>query len=331
MKRDPLHVIEAMYDVEAPQKAWLQQLADAADGALGCGRGVIANLYDASRPGPVRIEACASGTPSGFFEFFMGTPRQLDEGYVRSSYFSSTACALTSDFAGWADLPFVKSGAIAAWNIRDDLIVRGWEPGGRGVTLNVFQPQLGGVSAARRTLLARMASHLGAAHRLRRRLDARRKRDRRAEAVLDAKGRVCDAQGDAEQKAARARLSAAVQDMERARGSLRKRKPDIAVERWRALVAARWSLVDEFQEGTRRYIIAYANELTWRGPELLTSRERQVVAYAVAGHWTKLIAYDLGISPSTVRVLLARAMAKLGVRSRDELVRVASAWTLKED
>ena len=59
---------------------------------------------------------------------------------------------------------------------------------------------------------------------------------------------------------------------------------------------------------------------TPKGPASLSDRERQVTALAASGRHNKLIAYELGLSPATVRVLMARAAAKLGVASRDELV-----------
>jgi DNA-binding NarL/FixJ family response regulator len=49
------------------------------------------------------------------------------------------------------------------------------------------------------------------------------------------------------------------------------------------------------------------------GPEALAPRERQVVAAAAAGPANKLIAYELGLSDSTVRVLLSGAAKKFGV------------------
>jgi DNA-binding CsgD family transcriptional regulator len=57
-------------------------------------------------------------------------------------------------------------------------------------------------------------------------------------------------------------------------------------------------------------------------PELegLTLRERDVLARALAGDSSKVIAYDLGLAHSTVRVLLARAAKKLGARSPGELL-----------
>lgn len=50
-----------------------------------------------------------------------------------------------------------------------------------------------------------------------------------------------------------------------------------------------------------------------RGPlPPLSPRERQIVDQVRAGQTHKEIAFDLGISDATVRVLYARAMKKLG-------------------
>jgi DNA-binding NarL/FixJ family response regulator len=50
-----------------------------------------------------------------------------------------------------------------------------------------------------------------------------------------------------------------------------------------------------------------------RGPlPAFTPRERQIVDSVRAGQTHKEIAFDLGISDATVRVLYARAMKKLG-------------------
>jgi two-component system nitrate/nitrite response regulator NarL len=52
----------------------------------------------------------------------------------------------------------------------------------------------------------------------------------------------------------------------------------------------------------------------------LTEREREVIHRARLGHDDKKIALDLGVAASTVRVLFARASAKLGASSREELL-----------
>ena len=44
----------------------------------------------------------------------------------------------------------------------------------------------------------------------------------------------------------------------------------------------------------------------------LTPRERQILDLVLGGRTTKEVAFDLGLSNATVRVLYARAMKKLG-------------------
>jgi len=57
----------------------------------------------------------------------------------------------------------------------------------------------------------------------------------------------------------------------------------------------------------------------------LTARERDVFARMAQGLPNKTIAYDLGISPRTVEVHRANLMAKLGVRSLSDALRIAFA------
>ena len=84
-------------------------------------------------------------------------------------------------------------------------------------------------------------------------------------------------------------------------------------------MSGRWTLVDAFDHGGERYIVARENQSRPEGLTKLTDREQQVVASAAAGRSTKEIAYDLGISHATTRVLLSRAYRRLGVRSRNQL------------
>ena len=57
----------------------------------------------------------------------------------------------------------------------------------------------------------------------------------------------------------------------------------------------------------------------------LTPREREILEAVVAGNPTKVIAYDLDISPRTVHVHRARISDKLGVTGLSNLVRLALA------
>ncbi|TXC69652.1 response regulator transcription factor [Sphingomonas ginsenosidivorax] len=57
----------------------------------------------------------------------------------------------------------------------------------------------------------------------------------------------------------------------------------------------------------------------------LTQREQDVLLGLIEGRANKLIAYDLAISPRTVEIHRAKLMAKLGVRSLSEALRIAFA------
>jgi len=59
--------------------------------------------------------------------------------------------------------------------------------------------------------------------------------------------------------------------------------------------------------------------------QVLTPRERDVLDGPAKGLPNKTIAYDLGISPSTVEIHRANLMTKLGVKSLSEALRIAFA------
>jgi two-component system, LuxR family, response regulator FixJ len=68
------------------------------------------------------------------------------------------------------------------------------------------------------------------------------------------------------------------------------------------------------EQSRRTYQSAFAN---------LSKREREVLEQVVVGKTSKVIAYDLGISPRTVEVYRAGMMMKTGAKSLSELVRMA--------
>ncbi len=65
------------------------------------------------------------------------------------------------------------------------------------------------------------------------------------------------------------------------------------------------------------------NQLSDRLVELLTAREREVVALVAMGLSNGEIAEELVVSPATARTHVSRAMVKLGARDRSQLVVIA--------
>ncbi|MBL8717533.1 MAG: helix-turn-helix transcriptional regulator, partial [Myxococcales bacterium] len=97
---------------------------------------------------------------------------------------------------------------------------------------------------------------------------------------------------------------------------------DEALAPWTALVSGRYSLTDWFDTDGRRYLLAIPNPPRGEEVEGLSPRETQVAAYLAVGHPLKYVAYELGLSISTVARDAAKAIQKLGLRDRLELSRV---------
>ncbi len=78
---------------------------------------------------------------------------------------------------------------------------------------------------------------------------------------------------------------------------------------------------------TRRLIAEYATRAKEPGPsrslDVLTEREREVMALAATGLSNDEIANRLFLSPATAKTHVSRAMGKLGVRDRAQLVVLA--------
>ncbi len=91
-----------------------------------------------------------------------------------------------------------------------------------------------------------------------------------------------------------------------------------------------WKIVGSFETGGRRYILACEDE-TPTLAVLLTRRELQIVSRIARGSTNKQVAFELGISDTTVRVLVARAAARLGVRTRSELLEHPALLDLRRD
>lgn len=317
---DLVSIVDATYRIEGSTGVWLDGILAAAQPAIDRGFGLFAHCYDASDPKALVIAASAhQGLPDGFAAEFVRTLTQLSAKYVLHGY-RSLSCGTASQVSGWTELPFLAQVADR-FDVRDALVINGVNPDGHGCALHAFLPREIKLTSRRRAQLSKLSCHLAAAFRLRQRLAGAEAASAAIVAILDREGKVHHAEGEGQSKTALSELRQSAVEIARARGPLRSRAPEQALDEWKGLIAARWTLLDVCETDGRKYLVARQNQMRTSGPQSLTERERQVVSLAAMGQHNKLIAYNLGISHSTVRVLMVRATRKLGVSSRDDLAR----------
>ena len=203
--------------------------------------------------------------------------------------------------------------------VRGQFSLNGFDSSGKGCALSLFSEEAVALSETQRSIFTRLATHLSTAYRLQRRFaEGAQTKVRGVEAVLTPTGRVEHAEADARSPEARQDLTLAVRQREQTRGDATS-DGEPTMRRLKGMVSARWTLVDQFETDGQRYVVARENAPTAMGPALLTPREKQVVSLATLGRTNKVIAYELGLAYATVRVLMARACAKLGASKRSEL------------
>jgi DNA-binding NarL/FixJ family response regulator len=88
-----------------------------------------------------------------------------------------------------------------------------------------------------------------------------------------------------------------------------------------ALSSGAWILVDAFVRGDRYFVLARKSGQSGV-PVGLSERERRIVEYAATGVANKVIAYELGVAPSTVATHLSAAARKLSLEARPGLLQV---------
>jgi DNA-binding CsgD family transcriptional regulator len=321
---DLLRVVEAAYLVDLPDPDWLRGVAEAVRPHLDQGFGLAAFEFIRSpEQPPEMLQSQHLWMPGELAEVYPRLFASMDP-RLRQRPFAMGPCVTGSQMMGmraeFAEIPQVKNG-LQRFGMLDSVWITATDPSGRGCGFHAGRKKIAWASASDVKRWGRLAAHLSSAVRLRHRLRAAEQQS--TAAVLDPNGKLHDAAADARQPSAREALRQAVLAIEKARGSRRIEEPDKALGEWRALVAGKWSLLDQVESDGRRYIVARQNAPRAAGPEALSDRERQVIGYAKLGHHNKLIAYELGIAASTVRVLMARAASKLGVRTRDEVVNTA--------
>jgi DNA-binding CsgD family transcriptional regulator len=318
MKGDALSIIEAAYAESDDADQWLDGALAAMHAQLDQGVGVLARRFHVQ-------------------------PASVWQGATKAIGVAPDEVAATDRAAAWLkDLPPAEAKAVARRMfplapvavrlsqlvgrpmmtqlvteyprpLKDTLGLIAADPSGHGCVFFRNEDNPRPVSRRATVLWERVAAHLVTGYRL------ARESQGKAEAVLEPGGKVVHRENEVTREDASA-LSDAAKGIDRARGRLRRVDPERALSLWQGLVSGRWSLVDQFDNDGRRFVMAKRNAITPRGWDVLSERQTQILAYLAEGQAPKIIAYQLGLSMTTVSSDLSRAMRNLSVRSRLELV-----------
>lgn len=316
-KRDLLQVVDSAYADAPSEEAWLRGVLQAASPSLDWGLGVCAFTFALKDPAELEPPLFTA-----FVESSEGSTlrRALDEvqglvsgralrGACSCNMVSTLSDLLQCDLAGRPDV----GPHMARFGARDVMGVVASDGAGVGVALAALLPAMGSLPPAVRRAWLRVVTHLNAALRL------RSSPQPIQQAVIDPPGKVQDASGQALDKSARAALRQAARAIDRSH-SRRVASVEEALALQEPLVAAQWSLVDQFDADGRHFLVACRNGVDDLEPAVLSQREDQATALAAQGYSNKRIAAVLGLSTGSVSTLLYRASRKWGAGSRTRLI-----------
>ncbi|HXX67987.1 MAG TPA: helix-turn-helix transcriptional regulator [Polyangiaceae bacterium] len=317
---DLVGVVEGLYRIDLPRDEWLAGATVLLRPLLDRhGLGILANFYECQDPcSYVPYRSVVHDVPFALAKRYFAYASQPHPTFIADSVLSRR-CYFCCRIPRGSDIRSViaeirEEGAV------DKLTLNTVEPDGSGCCFGSFQGDASPLSARASVALTRVAGHLGAAYRLRRRFESTGVSSAAASAVMAPNGSVHHAVGDASGRRERERLGAAARAMDRARSRPRRNDSLKAIQEWKALVGRRWILLDHVERDGRRFVLAVESKPAVDPIDLLSPRERDVIRAVLRGQTYKAIAHELSLAVSTVRVLIARASAKLRARSRADLL-----------
>ena len=288
---DAIPIVDAAYEMEASDTQWLLGISEAVRAWLAPEAGLFSFVAETSNPNALRT--------------WLPTYTSL----ARSESLPAVPQELTSLGRDVAErcLRFISCSTFSEAGIQnptrypDLLLLTANDLSEIGVVFAAPMLAPGAPSPRVRRTWARIATHICAAHRVRRELA--RLRDE-----------VFSEQGT--------RTSTARQLLSVLCADATQQPSPFADEGARArrtfaeLLKGRCSLLDQFDRDGRHYLVLRRNAPHTPDPRALTEREVQIIHYAAEGHTDRWIGARLGVRNSTVATHRTRAMLKLGIRSR---------------
>ncbi|MFT3926454.1 MAG: helix-turn-helix transcriptional regulator [Myxococcales bacterium] len=322
---DVLAIVERCYEPELDTDSWAANLVETASRTLDLGAGLAFQLYE-ERGQRVR-QKIVYGT-GGLRSIHIGTPllESMTGEAFRQWFYPRQPVAMASPILlklpQYLQLAFKTAGATLGF--KDFVGMLGYPSPGWifGMTIGV------GVDAevppALRATLHRIRIHVESGLRL------RLQSAEEAAAVLSPDGALLHLEKAAAQEPTYEPLVHQAKTISRARTS-RERFKEEALSAWTALADGRWSVVERIDSDGKRLYFAYENAPQARAYRALSPSEATVLDQSIRGLSGKQVAYATGLREARISEYLATAATKLGFRTRQELVRVASSMRFAGD
>jgi DNA-binding NarL/FixJ family response regulator len=318
-----IDVVETAYRLEGSETEWFQRVLGALSPEFTRGLGELGVAYHIKDDRLVVDHLIGHQCSDAFMEMVRTMYASLQRGAVRAiGSYRGGIYAFSEFLRGLpANEQAIYRDAIMRSGLRDGLIASHPDGDGGWVTFAAMSDAPVRTFPRQRQIWHCLCAHLATAWRLRTRLGTTRSA---IDAVIHSDGRIVSAHAEAATSTERERLSHAAQAIDRARGRLRHRDPAAAIELWKGLVSGRWSLVERSGASGARILVAHQNDPRAPDPRGLSPRERAIVELVLTGASNKQVAYTLGLAPTTIASHLQRALKKLNLTSRIELVRVGA-------
>jgi DNA-binding CsgD family transcriptional regulator len=316
-------VLEAIYRIDLPLDEWLAgivaETSASANGAIHA-----AHAFEVGPGLDVRIRAIVGDAPEINRGFRDAVPDLDPAVFARTALSGKRAFSLRGIYK--TKVPPALRAFLRQFSMRDTWQANGTSSDRGGAILAFGLPAIAQLPRGIEASWGRIGSHLAAAHRLRDRLE--RGGPLPSACILTPGGRVVHAEGPGQAASEREVLRDAARAIDRARTRAYRNDPEHVLAAWRALVGGRWSLLDAFESDGRRLMVAKVNEpaaLDRPAADALPLRARQVAMRLARGEANKVIAYELGVSASTVAWHVRKLAERIGVRTRVELVQRLAA------
>jgi DNA-binding NarL/FixJ family response regulator len=281
-----IDAVEAGYRLDGSEAQWFQRILDGLAPELARGFGTMAITYRVQGSRLALDRLIGSGCPAPFLAFTRAAYENVPPSVAGAIQSREGEFYAFSEFA--RRLPREQRtgyySAFEALGFADALLVS--HPDGAGGWLAFGAPAERPIRTVprQRAVWRKVCAHLATALRLRRRLGS-------ARAAIDA--------------------------------VLARGEPAGATHLWKELVAGRWSIVSHVRARRDRILLAHRNDPGAPDPRGLSPRERAIVDMVLTGASSKRVAYALGLAAPTVASHLSRALRKLNLADRMELLRLA--------